>query len=448
MSSIQQYLDLFASQRTLLDEGCGLDPLNARRDEAARMLDATGLPGRRTERYKYTDVEAALAPDYGLNLRRLAPGADPYARYRCNVPDLHTRLRYVVGDVVTPERTDGNDGGEGVQVLTFAEAERTMPGWLDRYYHRAAARTPDGLTALNTLLAQDGLVVRIAAGTQAATPVQIVNMADGTAPLMSNRRVVVVAERGAAGAVLFCDHARSGQPMLTTQVVEAYVEEGASLDLYSVEETHTANTRFSHLYVEQQAASRTALGTITLTNGLTCNRTDVRLLGQGATTSAYGAAIADGHQHVDNNLLVDHAAPGCTSDLLFKYVLDGAAVGAYAGKVLVREGAQQSFSEQTNANLCASDEARAFAQPMLEIYADDVKCNHGSTVGKLDESALFYMRQRGIEEHEARLLLQHAFVNDVLRRVGIGSLRERLSYLVEMRFRGRLTKCNGCSLCK
>lgn len=448
MSSIQQYLDLFVTQRALLDSSCGIAPLNARRDGAARMLEKTGLPGRRTERYKYTDVETALAPDYGLNLRRLAPAADPYALYRCNVPDLHTRLHYVVGDIAMPGRTGGKGTDEGVQVLTFAETEQLMPGWLDRYYHRAAAHTPDALTALNTLLIQDGIVVRITADVQATTPIQIVNMSDGAAPLMNNRRVIIVAERGAAGAVLFCDHARSGQPMLSTQVVEAYVEEGASLDLYSVEETHTGNTRFSHIYVEQQAGSRTTLGTITLTNGLTCNRTDVRLLGRGATTSLYGAAIADGQEHVDNNLLVDHAAPGCTSDLLFKYVLGGAAVGAYAGKVLVREGAQQSLSEQTNSNLCASDNARAFAQPMLEIYADDVKCNHGSTVGKLDESALLYMRQRGIEEHEARLLLQHAFVNDVLRRVGIESLRNRLSYLVDMRFRGRLTKCKGCSLCK
>ena len=129
-------------------------------------------------------------------------------------------------------------------------------------------------------------------------------------------------------------------------------------------------------------------------------------------------------------------------------MLTGKSVSAFAGKVLVCPGAQHTLSQQTNANLCASPEARAYSQPMLEIYADDVKCNHGSTTGKLDENALFYMRQRGIAEDEARLLLQHAFVNDVLQRIELVPLRERLAHLVELRFRGELGKCRGCTLCR
>ncbi len=184
-----------------------------------------------------------------------------------------------------------------------------------------------------------------------------------------------------------------------------------------------------------------------LTGGVTRNQLDFLLAGAGASATANGAVIADGRQRVDNNILVEHAAPQCTSDLLYKYVLDGSSIGAYAGKVLVREGAQQTASEQTNANICASSEARAYSQPMLEIYADDVKCNHGSTVGKLDEAALFYMRQRGIMEAEARLLLQHAFINDVLQRVTLEGLRDRLSHLVDLRFRGQLSRCRDCSMC-
>lgn len=178
------------------------------------------------------------------------------------------------------------------------------------------------------------------------------------------------------------------------------------------------------------------------------NRVDVRLTGEGATTEICGAVVADKEQRVDNNILVEHLAPGCTSDMLYKYVLNDQSVGAFAGKVYVAEGAQKSLSQQTNANLCASPAARAFSQPMLEIYADDVKCNHGSTIGKLDEAALFYMQQRGIPLAEARLLLQHAFINDVLQRVEIEHLRERLAHLVDLRFRGELGKCKGCAMCK
>ena len=132
--------------------------------------------------------------------------------------------------------------------------------------------------------------------------------------------------------------------------------------------------------------------------------------------------------------------------MLYKYVLDGQSNGAFAGKVYVAPGAQQTASEQTNANICVTPTARAFSQPMLEIYADDVKCNHGSTIGKLDEGALFYMRQRGISEAEARLMLQHAFINDVLRHVDIEHLHDRLSHLVDLRFRKELG-CHGCKGC-
>ena len=173
----------------------------------------------------------------------------------------------------------------------------------------------------------------------------------------------------------------------------------------------------------------------------------VRLVGTGATTALAGAVIANAEQHVEKHILVEHVAEGCTSDMLYKQVLSGKSLGLVHGKVLVQPGAQKSASEQTLANLCVSEDARAMSQPMLEIYADDVKCNHGSTIGKLDENALLYMRQRGIPEIEARLLLQHAFVNDVLERIPVQDLRERLSHLVEHRFRGELKACNGCSLC-
>ena len=158
--------------------------------------------------------------------------------------------------------------------------------------------------------------------------------------------------------------------------------------------------------------------------------------------------MTDAEEKVDNYLLVDHAVPQCTSEMLYKYVINGKSTAAFTGKVLVREGAQKSLSEQINANLLASPEARVLTQPMLEIYADDVKCNHGSSIGKMDENALFYMRQRGIAEQEARLLLQQAFVNEVLNHVKMEQLRDRLTHLVEMRFRGELSPCQGCKMCR
>ena len=153
-------------------------------------------------------------------------------------------------------------------------------------------------------------------------------------------------------------------------------------------------------------------------------------------------------QRVDNNTLIRHLVPHCTSDELYKYVLDDNATGAFAGLVYVKEGAQQTNSAMTNANLCMSPSSHIYTQPMLEIYADDVKCSHGSTVGQLNEQQLFYMRQRGISEQEARMLLKSAFITHVIETIPLEALRDRLHYIVDKRLRGELSKCEGCKMCK
>ncbi len=446
MASVQQYLDLYRDMRCQLDGG-SCETMNSRRAAAADFLAQHGLPTPKTERYKYTDVEAAFAPDYGLNLNRLG-AANPYQDFRCNVPGIGSSLFYVVNDLPFPQREGTAPLPEGVEVFSIKEADEKRRDFIEKFYHKAAAKSPDGITALNTMLAQDGLCVFLAKDTVLQHPLQIVNIASAKTDMMSNRRVIIVAEDGAEASILFCDHAEGNQCHLTTEVTEVYLGKGAKIDLYTIEETNESNTRFAHIYAEQQAGSKLSHATITLHNGLTCNRADIRLLGEQASVSASGAVIGDAKERVDNNLLVEHVSPDCTSDMLYKYVLDGEAIGAFAGKVLVHRDAQRSYSEQTNANLCVSPTSHAYSQPMLEIYADDVKCNHGSTIGKLDETALFYMRQRGIDEKEARLLLQHAFINDVVRRISLDRLRDKISDLVELRFRGELSRCKGCKMCK
>lgn len=225
------------------------------------------------------------------------------------------------------------------------------------------------------------------------------------------------------------------------------LEEGAELNATLLFNMPYGTHNRLKLEVEQHERSRFNLVDVTLKTGEALCDLHVRFIGEGASCALAGAVIADAEQKIEKHILVEHIAEGCTSDMLYKQVLSGKSTGLVHGKVLVQPGAQKSASEQTLANLCVSEDARALSQPMLEIYADAVKCNHGSTIGKLDESALFYMRQRGIPEAEARLLLQHAFVNDVLERIPVQDLRERLSHLVEHRFRAELKACKACSLC-
>ena len=246
------------------------------------------------------------------------------------------------------------------------------------------------------MLAQDGLLVHVPRNVKVERAIQVINILRADVDLMVNRRVLIVLDEGAEARLLFCDHTADERRFLATQVTEVYVGANASLELYCMEETHHLNSRVSNVYIEQQADSRVSHNVITLHNGVTRNSLELALCGKGAECDVNGFVIADKEQHVDNNTLIDHRVSHCTSHELYKYVLDGRSVGAFAGKVLVREGAQKTVSDEVNRNLCATREARMYTQPMLEIYADDVKCSHGSTVGQLNDAALFYMRQRGI----------------------------------------------------
>lgn len=447
MHSEKQYIDLYRECR---EQICAhsVAPLNAVRDAAFEQFERQGFPSRKVERYKYTSVDELFAPDYGVNVNRLEIPVDPYKAFRCDVPNLSTSLYFIVNDQFRAALQPKENLPEGVVVDSLAAYAQANPQFVADHYAQLAHTDEDGITALNTMLAQDGLLVYVKRGVKVDRTIQVINILRSDVPLMVNRRVLIVMEEGAEAKLLFCDHAADDREFLTTQVIEAYVGRNASLDLYCMEETHYKNTRVSNVYIEQQADSRVNHNVLTLHNGTTRNRLDVLLKGEGAECWCNGCVIADKAQHIDNNTLIDHQVPHCTSHELYKYVLDDKSTGAFAGRVLVRHGAQKTVSEERNQNLCATKEARMYTQPMLEIYADDVKCSHGSTVGQLNDAALFYMRQRGISEKEAKLLLEFAFINEVIDQIKLEPLRDRLHYLVEKRFRGELTKCEGCKMCK
>ena len=466
MSSEQQYIELYEQARQVIFDHAP-EPMNAVRDEAFKDFRRQGFPSKKVERYKYTDIQKLFAPDYGVNLSRLQIPVDPYEAFRCDVPNLSTSLYFVVNDMFYK-------GGEELSSKELRNKElrsnfhpslpegvivgslRDYPELISKYYARLAKTSEDAVTALNTMLAQDGMLVYVPKNVKVDRAIQVINILKATPSnaqrqvpdLMVNRRVLIILEEGAEIKMLFCDHAADDRHFLTTQVIEAYVGNNASLDLYCLEETHHKNVRVSNVYIDQGRDSRVNHNVITLHNGTTRNKLDLTFSGEGAECQCFGCVIADKQQHVDNNTLITHKVPHCTSNELYKYVLDDKAVGAFAGRVLVEHGAQKTVSQMTNQNLTATKEARMYTQPMLEIYADDVKCAHGSTVGQLNDAALFYMRQRGISLQEAKLLLQNAFINEVIDHMQLEPLRDRLHYLVEKRFRGELNKCDGCKLCK
>ena len=447
MSAEQQYIDLFLQCEPMISKhSAGV--LNTQREAAFAHFRELGFPTRKLEDYKYTDVSEYFAPDYGLNLNRLDIPVNPYEVFKCDVPNMSTSLYFMLNDMFYNKELPRIPLPEGVILCSLKEAAEKHPELVGKYYGKLADTSKDGVTAFNTTFVQDGLFLFIPKRVVVDKPIQLVNILRSDVNFMVNRRVLIVLEESAQAKLLACDHAMDEVNFLATQVIEVFVGDNAVFDLYELEETHNKTIRLSNLYVKQGANSNVLLNGMTLHNGKTRNATKVTLAGEGAEIHLNGMAIADRQQHVDNNTMIDHAVPRCNSTELFKYVLDEEAVGAFAGLVLVQPDAQHTSSQQTNRNLCVTRKARMYTQPQLEIYADDVKCSHGATVGQLDEKALFYMRSRGIAESEARLLLMFAFVNEVIDTIRLDALKDRLHMLIEKRFRGELNRCQGCAICK
>lgn len=447
MSSEKQYIELYTQARDMLNAHSSA-VMNAVRDTAFEDFKRQGFPSRKVERYKYTSMDKLFAPNYGVNVNRVEFPVNPYSVFSCDVPNLSTSLYFVVNDSFYKKALPKVGLPEGVEVMSLKDAADERPELVGKYYGQIAKTSEDAVTALNTMLAEDGLFIHVGKNVKVDRAIQVVNILRSDVDLMVNRRVLIVMDEGAEAKLLFCDDSADDRNFLGTQVIEAYVGENASLDLYCLEETHDKNTRVSNVYIEQQANSRVNHNVITLRNGITRNRLDLVFKGEGAECWCNGCVIADKSQHVDNNTLIDHQVGHCDSHELYKYVVDDDAIGAFAGRVLVRHDSQKTSSDERNQNLVMTKRARMYTQPMLEIYADDVKCSHGSTVGQLNDAAMFYMQQRGIDEHEAKLLLEFAFIGEVIDQIKLEPLRDRLHQLVEKRFRGELGKCSNCKICK
>lgn len=448
MKPEQNYIDIFTQNRTLIDGGSA-GAMNALRNKALDCFVRNGLPHKGLEEYLHTDVAEWFKPDWGMNLGRLDMHVDFAQAFKCNVPNLSTQLYFLANDEFALSDTAAKASfPDGVFVGSLRQAAKEIPAIVESHYGSLADMDRPGIAAINTMFAQDGIMIYVPDGVVIEKTLQIVTLLHSPVDLMTNRRILIVLGRGSQLRLLLCDHALSANNFLTTQVVESFVGPGSSFEIYDLEETHNANMRVSELYINQEANSSVEADFVTLHNGQTRNSVFSTFAGRGSSLSLNGIATIDKEQHVDNMVFVDHRVSDCTSNELFKYVLDDSASGAFAGKVLVRHGAQNTDSQQTNRNICLTRQARMFTQPQLEIYADDVKCSHGATVGQLDEKAMFYMRQRGIPEQEARMMLMQAFVGEVIGRVALEPLRDRLNRLVEKRFRGELSQCEGCRACR
>lgn len=443
----QQYIDLFEQYRAALDTN-SVAGINAHRQAAFTTFKEIGFPTSKQEDYKHSNIARIFDTDLGLNLRNIPIPVNPYDAFKCDVPNLSTHLHFLINDRYYDKIQTEENLPEGVFVGSLQVFSEKYPEVFNTYYARIADYSDNGVAAYNTMFAQDGFVVYVPKNVVVEKPLQLINILRGGVDLSVNRRILIIAEENAQVKLLACDHTVDDVSFVVTQVTEIFADVSAQVDFYELEENSTKVARLSSLFCEQKEKSNVVTSGITLHNGYTRNNYRFRLLGEHAEVHVGGLAICDKNQHVDNYAFLDHAVPQCLSNELFKTVLDEQATGVFCGKILVEKDAQKTQAYQNNRNLCLTPDAQMFSKPQLEIYADDVKCSHGLTTGQLDENALFYMRARGIQKEEARLLLMVAFTHDVVDLIRIDSLQERLTHLINKRFRGELLRCGNCNVCR
>ncbi len=443
MNALSQYIELYKANRETIDANAPA-ALNNKREAALALLEQMPrMPKQGDEGFEKISLNDMFAPDYGVNISRIAFPADAKAEFTCDVPNVGTLSAMLVNDRFEPCKGLETHLPDGVEVMSLARAAELYP----EEFAKDVAPADNSVVALNTLLVQDGVFIRVRKGIILDKPVQILSLFNTSQPLMAARRMRIIIEDGASASVLVCNHPRVvGVNYLSCRVIEASVGKGASLNFYDLEEATERCNRASVFASEQHRDSQLNLVSITLNTGQTRNEYYIRHLDENCTTSLNGLVIAGGEQVVDNASFVTHDKCHCNSSQLFKYALFDNAQGAFEGLVKVEEDAFFTDAHQTNRNLLVSPTAQMHTMPQLIINCDEVKASHGATTGQLDEKALFYMRSRGIPEDEARMMLINAFMADVLDNIAHEPLRERLRHLVDRRLRGCATVCSSCSI--
>lgn len=419
---------------------------NRHREKAFNDFLRLGIPDRKNEAYKYTNLEKFLNYQYQDYFFPLPSDFREAERFHCEVEDLDV-WNMVLLNGFFPH---GEDGlvmlPGGIWVGSMKAAVRQFPSLVEKHYNRYVEDGTDGLIPLNTALASDGLFLYAPKNTVYTKPIQIVNLLHSDKDIFVQDRNLIIVEEGAQLSLLSCDHSISPRRFLTNTITEVYVGRNARFDIIRVQNQHDNSGKITHTFIHQERDSYASSNNISLHGGLVRNATWHYLGGENSETHSYGLFLADKDQHIANFVKVDHVAPNCNSTQLFKGVLDDNSSGAFNGRIMVHKDAQKTNAYQSNNNIILSDTARMDTKPQLEIYADDVKCSHGATVGQLDENALFYLRSRGIDVHEARLMLMFGFAHEVIKKISIEALRDRIDDLVQKRLRGELSRCASCAV--
>lgn len=424
----QTYVDEFAASERRLE---GPEWLRAARQSAIGRFEALGFPTQKHEDWKYTNLspllripfkDALLGRPDGVVAERL----DPFT-----FGILKTSLLVFVNGRYAPRLSYLRSLPEGARVTALATAVRDDPSSLEAHLARHAHFEDDAFVALNTAFFLDGAYLEIPKGTVVEEPIHLLFVATSKdLPIVAHPRNLI--RLGANSQVTVIESYAGWAPdtTFTNGVTEVLIGPGATLDHHKIQREHESAFHMGTMTIDQERDSSVTCHSVSLGGSIARNTVLTKFHGEGGSLVLNGLFMPAGTQQVDNYTRIDHAAPSCASVELYKGVLDGKSRGVFNGNIYVRKDAQKTVARQTNKNLLLSREAFVDSTPGLEILADDVKCNHASTIGQLDEAAVFYLRSRGIDEENARNILTYAFVADVVNQVKVAPIRIKLDQLI------------------
>jgi Fe-S cluster assembly protein SufD len=398
-------------------------------------FEALGLPSARQENWKYTNVAPIERRTFKVRPEATAAAINAYEIGALQWQSIDRHELVFINGRFSAERSFIGELPPGVRIESMATALATDAPGLRNHIQRVADLTEDGFSALNTAFLTDGAYLQLNADAVASKPVHLLFVITAEQDeLAQHPRIVVLAGPNSRVAIVESYVSLSTKASLTNTLTEIIADADASVDHFKVQRESATCYHIGRLHIRQGRDSQVRSHSFSFGAALARNDIAVDLAETGATTALNGLYMVKGRQHVDNHTRIDHSRPHTRSEEFYKGILDGHARAVFNGTVVVHEGAQKTDARQGNANLLLSDNAEIDTKPELQIYADDVKCSHGATVGQLDDDALFYLRARGIEATTARSLLTFAFARELLNRVPIAALREHLEAVLIEQF--------------